>query len=239
MQRGAYDEARQFFEESLIINQEVGDMGGVAWTLSHLGVIANRLRESGQARQHIIEAIKARLRLGSFGWASEFDIISAQLLESEGQLEQAVELLTFVHTHSEFLFSPHLKDQITQYLDDLKAQLAPGVFAAAVQRGATGDLKTISSSVLAAFSIADDDNEAPAVGSPPPSVIPPLIEPLSARELQVLQLIADGRSTRETAQALFLSVGTIRWYLKQIYGKLHAHNRTQAIARARELNLLT
>jgi LuxR family maltose regulon positive regulatory protein len=58
------------------------------------------------------------------------------------------------------------------------------------------------------------------------------------RELEVLQLLASGLSSREVAQQLFLTVGTVRWYLKQIYSKLDAHNRTQAIARARELNLV-
>ena len=63
------------------------------------------------------------------------------------------------------------------------------------------------------------------------------IEPLSARELQVLHLIAEGLSNDGIAQKLFLSTSTVKVHLKHIYGKLQVHNRTQAVARLRELNL--
>ena len=66
----------------------------------------------------------------------------------------------------------------------------------------------------------------------------PLIEPLSERELAVLTLVAHGRSNREIADQLFLSVATVKWYLTHIYSKLGVQSRTLAIARARQLNLL-
>jgi LuxR family maltose regulon positive regulatory protein len=50
--------------------------------------------------------------------------------------------------------------------------------------------------------------------------------------------MAEGMSNREIADKLILSVGTVKWYSSQICGKLHAHNRVQAIARGRELHLL-
>jgi LuxR family maltose regulon positive regulatory protein len=66
----------------------------------------------------------------------------------------------------------------------------------------------------------------------------PLIEPLTARELQVLQLMAAGHSNREMAQLLVVSLGTVKKHLNNIFGKLSTTSRTQAIARARELQLL-
>ena len=65
-----------------------------------------------------------------------------------------------------------------------------------------------------------------------------LIEPLSPRELECLELLALGLSNKEIAQALFIAVGTVKNHLKNIYGKLSVHSRTQAVARARELGLL-
>ena len=65
-----------------------------------------------------------------------------------------------------------------------------------------------------------------------------LIEPLSERELEVLQLIAAGKTNRQIATDLFVSVGTVKTHVNNIYRKLDAHSRTQAVARARELNLL-
>ncbi len=65
-----------------------------------------------------------------------------------------------------------------------------------------------------------------------------LPEPLSGRELEVLQLVAAGKSNGRIASELFVSVGTIKTHLNNIYRKLNARSRTQAVARARELDLI-
>ncbi|MSP12414.1 MAG: hypothetical protein EXR62_05590 [Chloroflexi bacterium] len=65
-----------------------------------------------------------------------------------------------------------------------------------------------------------------------------LAEPLSARELEVLQYLAAGLSNREIAAALIVSVGTIKTHVLATFAKLDVHNRTQAVIRARELKLL-
>lgn len=73
----------------------------------------------------------------------------------------------------------------------------------------------------------------------PSSFIPqPLIEPLSERELEILRLIAAGLSNGEIAEKLVVTVGTVKWHLNNIYGKLDARSRTQAVARAREVGVL-
>ncbi|MCB0076082.1 MAG: AAA family ATPase [Anaerolineales bacterium] len=66
-----------------------------------------------------------------------------------------------------------------------------------------------------------------------------LTEPLSERELAVLRLIAAGHSNKEIAAELMLAVSTIKWYINVLYSKLHVRSRSQAIARAHELKLLT
>jgi LuxR family maltose regulon positive regulatory protein len=65
-----------------------------------------------------------------------------------------------------------------------------------------------------------------------------IIEPLSARECEILQLIAQGLSNRQVAQRLFISPGTVKKHTANIYGKLGVHSRTQAVARARTLGIL-
>jgi LuxR family transcriptional regulator, maltose regulon positive regulatory protein len=66
----------------------------------------------------------------------------------------------------------------------------------------------------------------------------PGIEPLSEREVEVLELVAAGRSNAEIAGELYLSVGTVKAHVHHIFGKLLVRNRSQAVARARELRLL-
>jgi LuxR family maltose regulon positive regulatory protein len=65
-----------------------------------------------------------------------------------------------------------------------------------------------------------------------------LVEPLSERELQVLRLLAAGRSNPEIAGNLYVSLNTVKAHVKSIFIKLEAHNRTEAINRARELQLI-
>jgi ATP/maltotriose-dependent transcriptional regulator MalT len=62
-------------------------------------------------------------------------------------------------------------------------------------------------------------------------------ETFSGREKEILSLIAEGFSNHTIAQKLYLSLATVKWYNKQIYGKLGVSSRTQAIARAREVGL--
>ncbi len=65
-----------------------------------------------------------------------------------------------------------------------------------------------------------------------------LAEPLSERELEVIRLIADGFKYREIAERLFVSINTVRYHTRNVYGKLSANNRTQAVSKAKELSLL-
>jgi LuxR family maltose regulon positive regulatory protein len=71
-----------------------------------------------------------------------------------------------------------------------------------------------------------------------PATAKQLVEPLSERELEVLALIAAGESNREIAGRLFVSTSTVKTHVNNLFRKLSARNRTQAVARAREMNLL-
>ncbi len=73
---------------------------------------------------------------------------------------------------------------------------------------------------------------------PPHSHTHTLVEPLTKREQEVMQLIASGASNAEIAQELYIAVGTVKNHVKNIYSKLDVHSRAQAIARARDLGLI-
>jgi LuxR family transcriptional regulator, maltose regulon positive regulatory protein len=78
--------------------------------------------------------------------------------------------------------------------------------------------------------------ERDATGTARPATELP--EVLSERELEVLQLIAAGKTNRRIASELFVSVGTVKTHINNLYRKLDAHSRTQALARARDLKLI-
>jgi LuxR family transcriptional regulator, maltose regulon positive regulatory protein len=105
-----------------------------------------------------------------------------------------------------------------------------------VGHGQGGRMKNYASRLLAALEPASPSSSAihPSSFSPQP-----LIEPLSARELEILRLIADGLTNQEIADHLVLSLPTIKWHTGNLYGKLGVSSRTQAVAKARELSLLT
>lgn len=65
-----------------------------------------------------------------------------------------------------------------------------------------------------------------------------LVEPLTERELEVLNLIAEGLSNKEIAERLVITINTVKTYIKNIYEKLGVNRRVQVVARAKELNIL-
>jgi LuxR family maltose regulon positive regulatory protein len=102
----------------------------------------------------------------------------------------------------------------------------------AVTRGIAPDY---ARRLLAAFPIGEPEQPEPSRSQVPESE---LVEPLSERELEVLQLIAEGLTNPEIASRLFLSLNTVKAHTRNIYGKLGVHSRTQAVARARALGAL-
>jgi len=66
----------------------------------------------------------------------------------------------------------------------------------------------------------------------------PLLEPLTNREIEVLQLIAKGFSNQEISDQLFLALSTVKGHNQNIFGKLSVQRRTEAIVRAKELKIL-
>ncbi len=65
-----------------------------------------------------------------------------------------------------------------------------------------------------------------------------LLEPLNERELAILKFMAAGLSNREIANELYISVNTVRWHARNLFGKLGVGGRSKAVSRARDLNLI-
>ena len=91
--------------------------------------------------------------------------------------------------------------------------------------------------LVASFPLAAAHTSQPA-GRTVAGSMPGLVEPLSKRELEVLALLATGRSNQQIAEELVVALDTVKKHVSRVLDKLGATNRTQAVARARELELL-
>jgi LuxR family maltose regulon positive regulatory protein len=80
--------------------------------------------------------------------------------------------------------------------------------------------------------------DAPGAATASAAANQALIEPLSETQLAILRLVAEGLSNQEIADKLGITVGTTKWHLNQIYGKLGVTSRTQAVAHGRKVSLL-
>ena len=94
--------------------------------------------------------------------------------------------------------------------------------------------------ILATFN-ESQTQVSPAVVPPAPKTPhpQPLVEPLTNRELDILELLAQRLQTKEIAEKLYISSETVKSHLKNIYQKLSVGNRRQAVQKARELGILT
>ncbi len=102
---------------------------------------------------------------------------------------------------------------------------------AAYLRSAAPGHKLYARKLLEAFSPSGE------AGSPGPQSAG-LVEPLSGREMEVLHLMALGNTNQEIARQLIVAPGTVKAHAASIYRKLDVANRTEAVARARQLGLL-
>ncbi|MCA9925552.1 MAG: hypothetical protein KC421_24445, partial [Anaerolineales bacterium] len=164
------------------------------------------------------------------GWADEqlkVMVLQALAYQAGGDWETAVQLLGKALTLAEpGGFIRLLVDEgppITGLLTKIKDESR---FALSESEG----MKDYIHQLLTAF---DDPGIQPSSFN-----FQPLVDPLSDRELEILTLITAGLKNKEIAEQLVISLNTVLYHNKNIYGKLGVNKRTQAIAKARELSLI-
>ncbi|HEY9087036.1 MAG TPA: response regulator transcription factor [Anaerolineaceae bacterium] len=102
----------------------------------------------------------------------------------------------------------------------------------AIRTAARGDyflLPSITAKVVAEFA---------RLSKPAPKITQALAEPLSAREVEILKLVATGASNKEIAESLVIAEGTVKNHLTSIFGKLEVKDRMQAVLKAGEFGII-
>jgi LuxR family maltose regulon positive regulatory protein len=182
----------------------------------------------------IVESARA---VEGIGLMIEARSMEAMIYQAQDELDRALDAL-------EDALSLGEPEGYIRTFVDRGAPMAQLLYQAATR----GIMPDYTAKLLAAFEAEEQSrlagHQASAGKSEDKSHLPsassdqPLIEPLSPRELEVLQLIAQGLSNREISERLFLALSTVKGHNRNIYGKLQAQRRTEAVARARELGLL-
>jgi len=176
------------------------------------------------AALEVLEPLRQQVEAN--GWTRRLlDVMTVQsiALYANGEKAKAVNLL------GEVLALAEPNGFIRLFVDEgeLMAQLL-------LEAASHGTMPNYVNKLLAAFEVDQRKSE----GISDLSTAQPLIDPLSQRELEILRLIALGLSNREIGKRLFLALDTVKGHNRKIFDKLQVQRRTEAIARARELNLL-
>lgn len=222
-------EARRYFEQALAICQDLGDIRSLAEALHNIGNSALAQAHFGEARRYLHEALQIIFQHEYLAYQMPLYFVPiGELFLHTGRRERGVELLSLA------LRIPALEHRLKERAQRLLTQYQ-------VQPDATQPELTQSEYEAVAGALLDalEAPEPSPVSLDTPQADETLIEPLSEREFEVLTLIADGLSNRQIAEQRFLSVATVKWYLTHIYSKLGVQSRTQALVRARQLNLVS
>jgi LuxR family maltose regulon positive regulatory protein len=200
------------------------------------------------AQAHDLALSQARVQLAQADPAAALALLEPLRRQAEARrwADERLKVLVLqavaLHAHAE-------RDKAAQLLGEALALAAPGGFIRIfVDEGMPmaqllaevvthGMMPAYTDRLIPAFAAEKQRSTSESRLHPFPSA-QPLIEPLSQRELEVLQLIAQGLSNQEISARLFLALSTVKGHNRTIFGKLQVQRRTEAVARARELGLM-
>jgi ATP/maltotriose-dependent transcriptional regulator MalT len=238
-----YGEAESRFRQGLELYHEIHDRGGLARALDGLGQTAAVTGRQRAACGHYRQALEIAVDIHFVPVILSLLVGIGELFLELGQVEAGLRLLARAasHPHGEHETRRQAEEALNRQLDKIPA----GQFEEIIKEGSAADLLSLAKNAQAELARLEMevDSQAPAgkpegAGRRQGQQDQPLVEPLTDRELEVLELIAQGMSNQQIAETLIVSVGTVKWYTSQIYGKLGVNSRTQAVAQAREINLI-
>jgi LuxR family transcriptional regulator, maltose regulon positive regulatory protein len=200
----------------------------VSWQVAQAVIRLYRYKGHYERALYLLEKLcSAAEAAGRTGGLIEALTLQALTLWSDGKKEQALRAITralmlaepegFVRTFVDE--GAEMRELLLRVLETR-------------QRGHLDVTSHVSTHYLAKLLAALGETHAP------PTSNEQLPEPLTERELEVLALIAAGRSNKAIAATLSVSLSTVKTHINNLYGKLEVRSRTQALAQARETGLL-
>jgi LuxR family maltose regulon positive regulatory protein len=179
--------------------------------------------------ERMLAAAAAQSRTGS---VIEIGALRALALAACGDQDAAVDAL------ARALALGYPQGYVRVFADEGAPMAALLARLAAAQRDQRAAAGGIHPGYLAALLRACGEADAVPPRSRAAAAPPGMAEPLTARELEVLRLLAAGSSNQRIARELFVALDTVKKHVTHVLGKLGAANRTEAAARARQLGLI-
>jgi predicted ATPase/DNA-binding CsgD family transcriptional regulator len=235
--REDYWHGQRLCEESHAITTRI-DINPLRTALvdSYLALAACGLGDYETARQHFQSSLQFGAKTGLLEvikWALP---TAAILKAQDGFLEESIELLALaLHPPSNMRGWVDKSPLIAGLITRLEQQVGADVFEVVWRRGSGKALADVIA-VLERFQLLPAEADVLVHGRPRANRNSNV--GLTDRELEMIQLIAAGLTNQEIAQRLFIGVSTVKKHINHIFSKLGATSRTQAIVRAKELNLL-
>lgn len=223
--RGDYGRAQSLLDESLALFREMGDAWGVTTVLVSLGAVALLSGSVGRAAELFRESLAIRRDLGDRPGIAESLEGLAGVAALEGDVHRAARWLGAAEALRKAIGTPSpaaraegTRDRATEMV---RRRLGKQAFAAALEAGREMGVQAAVEEALAEVAAAPDEApRGPAAQG----------EALTEREREVAALIAEGRSNREIAAALVVTLGTAANHVQHILNKLGLHSRAQIAA---------
>jgi predicted ATPase/DNA-binding CsgD family transcriptional regulator len=228
-----FETAEDLYRRSLAIYQDINDQGGLVAALDGLGQALLARGQLQAAARHLRDALQIAADAQFIALRLSPLISIGQLLLQTGRWEHGLEVLAFVQQHTATTYEA--RDRVQHLLETYSGRIAPGP----IERSRLNDLEALTTRLQAELAALETQPDiGPQASRPAQLPAQPLIEPLTPRERELLQLLAAGLSYQEIAERLTIAVGSVKSHSHNIYAKLGVRNRVQAILRASELGLL-
>jgi LuxR family maltose regulon positive regulatory protein len=193
-------------------------------TQARVLIAQNKPKEASALLSHLEETARAAGRMGRI---IEILLLKALAMQESRNSEHAIQTLT------ECLTLAEPEGYVRVFLDE--GQPMQMLLAQWLAQASAGPLRDYAIRLLSHF---DAEPHMVTATQETGSAAQALVEPLSQRELEVLHLMALGRTNKEIARQLIVAPGTVKAHTSSIYRKLDVANRTEAVARARRLGIL-
>jgi predicted ATPase/DNA-binding CsgD family transcriptional regulator len=231
--QGNIETAEDRYRQSLAIYRDINDQGGLVTALDGLGQVRYARGQIQAAAQHFRQALQIATTAQFTALRLSLLVSIGHFLLQSGRRHPGLTALLFVQQHPAAIHvaRDHAQRLLEPYRDRMPPQTA--------KQNQLPDLETLTTSLQAELAALEAQHQVESPTSrtaQPPAQ--PLIEPLTRREHELLQLLAGGLSYQEIAEKLTIAVGSVKSHSHNIYAKLGVRNRVQAISRAAELGLL-